>query len=53
MVDQEVQYISSEELTTATEAEELLELDAGKDAFSLDLVGDSDSDSGLESENEY
>ena len=53
MVDQEVHCISSEELTTATEAEELLELDAAKDAFSLDLVGDSDSDSGLESEDEY
>lgn len=34
-------------------AEELLELDAAKDVFSLDLVGDSDSDSGLESEDEY
>lgn len=53
MVDQKVRCIGSEELTTATEAEELLELNAAKDAFSLDLVGDSDSDSGLESEDEY
>ena len=52
MVDQEVQCTGNEELTTATEAEELQELHAATDAFSLDLVGDSDSDSGLDSEDE-
>ena len=41
------------ELTTATEAEELLELDAAKDTFSLALLGDSDSDSTLKNEDVY
>lgn len=54
MVDQEVQSTGTqnEELTTAAEAEEISELDAEKDAFSLDFLGDSDSGSGLESEDE-
>ena len=39
MVDQEVQCIGNEDLTTASEAEELLELHAAKDALSLDFVG--------------
>lgn len=53
VVNQEVQCIGSEELTTATEAEALLKLDTAKNTFSLVLVGDSDCDSGLESEKEY
>lgn len=54
MVDQEVQSTGTqnEELTTAAEAEEISELDAEKDALSLDFLGDSDSGSGLESEDE-
>ena len=54
MVDQEVQSTGTQnkELTTAVEAEEISELDAEKDAFSLDFLGDSDSGSGLESEDE-
>ena len=52
MVDQEVQCTGNEELTTATEAEELQELHAATDAFSIYIVGDSYSDSGLDSEDE-
>lgn len=55
VVDQEVQSTGTqnEELTTAAEAEEISELDAEKDSFSLAVLDDSDSGSGLESEDEY
>lgn len=55
MVDQEVQCTGTqnEKLTTAAETEEISELHAEKDAFNLDFLGDLDSDSGLESEEEY
>lgn len=55
MVDQEVWCTGTqnEELATAADAEEMLELHAEKDAFRLDFFGDADSDSDLESEDEY
>jgi len=45
--------LKNEELTTAPEAEETSQLHAVKDTFSIDFLGDSDSHSGLESEDEY